>query len=70
MLLREKWAENANKALLQAFGDNAPQIDHRSYQEQGIEKEPTKHLGYEQKKWRYKMRDEEEGKNRNFRAYI
>lgn len=46
---REKWSEKANKALLRAFGDNAPRIDHRSLKAQGINREPTKHRGWEQK---------------------
>lgn len=44
---REKWSERANMALLRAFGDDAPRIDHRSLKEQGIDREPTKHRGWQ-----------------------
>ena len=67
-LLREKWAERANIALQEA-GINET-IDHRSYAEQGIEKEPSKHLGPEQKKWRYRLRKENGRKNDVPRAYL
>ncbi len=56
MVLREKWTEEANKALKQA--GYTERIDHRSYSEQGINKTPTKHRGYQDKKWSYRIRDE------------
>lgn len=40
---REKWANYANKHLEKA--GHKERIDHRSYEDQGIEKLPTKHLG-------------------------
>jgi Ti-type conjugative transfer relaxase TraA len=40
---REHWADLANQHLLRAGFDI--RIDHRSYREQGIELEPTSHLG-------------------------
>jgi hypothetical protein len=40
---RERWAQLANSALERA--GRAERIDHRSLREQGIEREPTKHLG-------------------------
>ncbi len=40
---RERWAELANEHLLRAGHD--VQIDHRSYKDQGVELEPTSHLG-------------------------
>jgi Ti-type conjugative transfer relaxase TraA len=40
---REHWAELANQHLLRAGLDI--RIDHRSYRDQGIELEPTSHLG-------------------------
>ena len=43
-LWREAWANVANKYLEQnGFNE---QIDHRSYEEQGLDKIPTVHLGY------------------------
>ena len=52
--LREMWSKTANIALEEAGHEE--RIDHRSYQEQGIkDKIPTKHQGYEQKKWRWKF---------------
>ena len=41
---REKWAEKANSFMMRE-GINQ-KIDHRSYAEQGIDLEPTKHLGF------------------------
>ena len=70
MILREKWTESANKALREANLSEEIQITHKSYKDQGIEKEPSKHLGLNQKKWRYKMRDEEDAKREILRAYI
>jgi hypothetical protein len=43
--LRERWAEIQNHHLREHLGPNAPQVDHRSYDEQGIEKMPGRHLG-------------------------
>ena len=40
---RERWADLANERLLRAGPD--VRIDHRSYENQGIELEPTSHLG-------------------------
>jgi Ti-type conjugative transfer relaxase TraA len=40
---RERWADLANEHLLRAGHD--VRIDHHSYQEQGVELEPTRHLG-------------------------
>jgi len=40
---RERWADLANEHLLRAGHD--VRIDHRSYNEQGVELEPTSHLG-------------------------
>ncbi|MBF6571391.1 MAG: MobA/MobL family protein [Candidatus Binataceae bacterium] len=40
---REHWADLANEHLLRAGHD--VRIDHRSYKEQGVELEPTSHLG-------------------------
>jgi Ti-type conjugative transfer relaxase TraA len=40
---REHWADLANQHLLRAGVD--ARIDHRSYREQGVELEPTSHLG-------------------------
>jgi Ti-type conjugative transfer relaxase TraA len=40
---RERWADLANEHLLRAGHD--VRIDHRSYKEQGVELEPTSHLG-------------------------
>lgn len=40
---RERWADLANEHLLRAGHD--AHIDHRSYREQGVELEPTSHLG-------------------------
>jgi Ti-type conjugative transfer relaxase TraA len=40
---RERWADLANEHLLRAGYD--AHIDHRSYKEQGVELEPTSHLG-------------------------
>lgn len=40
---REKWAECCNAALERA--GSAARVDHRSLEDQGIEREPTKHLG-------------------------
>ena len=40
---REHWADLANEHLLRAGYD--VRIDHRSFKEQGIELEPTRHLG-------------------------
>jgi Ti-type conjugative transfer relaxase TraA len=40
---REHWADLTNQRLLQAGLD--VRIDHRSYKDQGIELEPTRHLG-------------------------
>ena len=42
-LIREQWEELANEHL-QALGHDA-RIDHRSLKDQGIEREPTMHLG-------------------------
>src|SRR3546814_9009308 len=40
---RERWAEMQNRALELA---NVPdRVDHRSHQRQGIEQEPTVHMG-------------------------
>src|SRR3546814_3366310 len=40
---RERWAEMQNRALELA---NVPdRVDHRSHQQQGIEQEPTVHMG-------------------------
>lgn len=55
--IRKQWSESVNNALQDASLDE--RIDHRSYKEQGIEKQPGKHMGYDQKKWRYKLRKEE-----------
>lgn len=41
---REQWAEYANTALAEAGFDE--RIDHRSLEDQGIELEPTQHLGW------------------------
>lgn len=41
---REQWAEYANTALAEAGIDE--RIDHRSLEDQGIELEPTQHLGW------------------------
>jgi hypothetical protein len=41
--LRESWANLANR-YLEKFGHEA-RIDHRSYQTQGLDREPTVHLG-------------------------
>lgn len=43
-LVRSTWAELANKALKNA-GHQA-QIDHRSYEAQGVESMPTEHVGW------------------------
>jgi hypothetical protein len=43
-LLREEWANMCNRALARAGLD--VQIDHRSYDRQGIGREPTIHMGY------------------------
>jgi ATP-dependent exoDNAse (exonuclease V) alpha subunit len=40
---REHWADLANERLLQAGLD--VRVDHRSYKDQGIDLEPTSHLG-------------------------
>ena len=40
---REHWADLANEHLLRAGHD--ARIDHRSYRDQGVELEPTSHLG-------------------------
>jgi ATP-dependent exoDNAse (exonuclease V) alpha subunit len=40
---REQWAEYQNRALEEAGHD--ARVDHRSYEERGIAKEPTTHLG-------------------------
>ena len=40
---RERWADLANEHLLRAGHD--VRIDHRSYRDQGVELEPTSHLG-------------------------
>ena len=40
---RERWADVANEHLLHAGHD--VRIDHRSYKDQGVELEPTSHLG-------------------------
>ena len=42
-LWREKWAEHQNQALER--NGHAERVDHRSYAEQGIDKEPTQHRG-------------------------
>ena len=41
--VREQWAEMANEALAAAQADT--RIDHRSYAERGIDREPRVHLG-------------------------
>lgn len=42
---REAWAATQNRHLRQVLGAQAPQVSHRSYAEQGIERVPTQHLG-------------------------
>lgn len=42
---REEWAEIQNLALRQHLGAEAPQVSHLSLEEQGIDREPTMHLG-------------------------
>jgi ATP-dependent exoDNAse (exonuclease V) alpha subunit len=41
--VRERWADLSNKALERA--GHAERVDHRSLKEQGIDREPTVHLG-------------------------
>ncbi|MCI0767273.1 MobQ family relaxase [Bacillus sp. TL12] len=43
---RESWAKYANQSLEKANVEE--RIDHRSYEEQGIELLPTKHVGYKE----------------------
>ncbi len=43
--LRESWAEHHNRHLDAAGFDSSHHIDHRSLQEQGIDREPTRHRG-------------------------
>ncbi len=43
--VRVSWQEHANRALERALPGEAPKIDHRSYEEQGVELEPQLHLG-------------------------
>jgi hypothetical protein len=40
---REQWAEYQNDALTEAGFD--ARVDHRSYEDQGIDREPTRHIG-------------------------
>jgi hypothetical protein len=40
---RRRWADLQNEALAEAGHDT--RVDHRSYREQGINKEPERHLG-------------------------
>ena len=42
---RANWAEKSNEHLRKAGYDKTHYIDHRSYERQGIEKIPTKHMG-------------------------
>ena len=46
--LRASWADHANAALRDAGHDE--RIDHRSYKDQGLLLEPTKHVGYKRGK--------------------
>jgi hypothetical protein len=43
--LRESWAEHHNRHMAAAGFDNSHYIDHRSLEDQGIEREPTTHRG-------------------------
>lgn len=45
---RKKWSESANKALLEA--NHEERIDNRSLKAQGIDREPTRHRGWQAKK--------------------
>lgn len=45
---RKKWTERANKALLEA--NHTERIDNRSLKAQGIDREPTRHRGWQQQK--------------------
>lgn len=65
---RKKWTEEANKALLRT--NNPETIDDRSLKEQGIEREPTRHRGWEKKElervsknWVERMKKESGVKN-------
>jgi MobA/MobL family len=42
---RENWATAQNRHLTRALGARAPQVTHKSYAEQGIDKIPGHHLG-------------------------
>lgn len=42
---REQWAETQNRHLAKALGPNAPQVTHKSLEDQGIERAATIHLG-------------------------
>jgi len=43
--LRQSWAEHHNRHMDAAGFDESHHIDHRSYEEQGIDREPTTHRG-------------------------
>ena len=43
--IREKWSQIANMELRKAFGDIAPQIDHRSNKDREIWQVPGRHRG-------------------------
>ncbi len=42
---RAQWAETQNRHLAQALGPDAPQVTHKSLEDQGIERAATIHLG-------------------------
>lgn len=42
---RRSWAETQNRHLTQALGPKAPQVSHKSLEDQGFDREATIHLG-------------------------
>ena len=56
---RKKWTERANKALLEA--NHEERIDNRSLKAQGIDREPTRHRGW-QKEQQEEIRQEKNPK--------
>ena len=42
---REQWAEIQNRHLRQHLGPDAPQVTHKSFADQGLDREATVHLG-------------------------
>jgi len=42
---RQSWAEIQNRHLARALGEQAPKVNHKSLEDQGLEREATIHLG-------------------------